>query len=65
MEDVVNEVLEGVRSIIKTEWHHQGLVESELDDEGCLPFVSFSYLDSVENDDDVQFGEDLSFVQSI
>ncbi len=65
MEDVVNKVLESVRGIVETEWHHQSFVESESDDEGCLPFMSFSYPDSVENDDDVQFDEDFDFVQSI
>ncbi len=65
IKDVVNEVLEDVKDITEIEWYHQNLVESESDDEGCLPFVSFSYLDSVENNDDVQFGEDLGFVQSI
>ncbi len=65
VEDVINEVLEGIRGITETEWHYQGLVESESGDEGCLPFVSFGYPDSVESNDDVQFDEDLDFVQNI
>ncbi len=65
VEDVVNEVLEDVRGIVETKWHYQSLVESESGDEGCFPFVSFGYPDSVENDDDIQFGENLGFIQSI
>ncbi len=65
VENVVNEVLEGARDIVEIEWHHQGFVESESDDEGCFLFVFFGYLDFVENDDDIQFGEDFSFVQNI
>ncbi len=65
MEDVINKVLEGIRDIVEIEWYHSDLVESESDDEDCFLFISFDYLDSVENNDDVQFDEDLDFIQNI
>lgn len=59
MEDIVDEVLEGSRSVGQTEWHHQILIASVSGSEGGLPFIAFSDADEVVGTSEVYLGKNL------
>ena len=65
VKNVVDVVLERGWGIAKAEWGHQHLVEPKASNECGKPLVAFSYTDSVERGDDVEFSVELSAAQGV
>ena len=58
-EGVRHELLKGWRGVGHAEEHDGWFIKSSMSNEGCLPLISFFYLDVVISPAYVEFGEDL------
>jgi hypothetical protein len=64
-EDVIHEVLESGGSVGETEGHDTELVRPVASSKSRFPFVAFCYPNVVVSGPKVEFGEDLSFSETV